>query len=52
MDSVYNKVLSEYYGINCDSCSKELVDMFWLELIIKNLNLNKQCKTNLLTQLV
>ena len=60
MDSIYNKVLSEYYGINCNNnnnnsnssnCSKELIDIFLLELIIKNLNISKQCQVNLLTQL-
>lgn len=60
MDTLYDKVLSEFYGINCDKCKTKdkllnysnLTDSFWLDYMIKNLNINNQCQVNLQTQLV
>lgn len=60
MDDLYNKVLSEFYGINCDKCKvnekllnySNLTDSFWLDYMIKKLNINNQCQVNLQTQLV
>ena len=62
MDKLYNKMLSDYYGINCNNCYEtlnskhhnldNLTDEFWILYSLKNLNLNKTCQTKLQTLLV
>ena len=45
-DLVYNEVLSEYYGINCN-CQPKDNNSFWIDHIIKNLNINGKWGTQL-----
>ncbi len=45
-DLVYNEVLSEYYGINCN-CQPKDSNSFWIDHIIKNLNINGKWGTQL-----
>jgi hypothetical protein len=45
MDALYNKILSEDYGINCKDCesTKDSENSVWLDILNSQLNLNKQC---------
>jgi hypothetical protein len=47
MNQVYNEVLSLFYGINCKSCENKNKESFWIDSIIKNLNINGECQTRL-----
>lgn len=42
-EPIYNQVLSQYYGINCDKC--EIKDTFWLDYANLKIKFDTQCLT-------
>ena len=47
LEAIYNQVISNFYGINCDKC--EINDSFWVDYINLKINFNSQCQIFLRT---
>ena len=48
IDSIYNEVLTEYYGLNCN-CKSGNINSFWVDVLIKDLNINNKWEVQLQT---
>ena len=48
MENIYKELLKEYYGISCCNNANS-TNAFWVNELIKKLNILGECQTNLQT---